>query len=134
VSLFSVVALIVIGTTIWVGFDASKRDWTGRSGTATYVVGCILLWIVCFPWYLSVRNKVPLKGQGQGAVTTAPHGIPAEAMYRECPFCKEAMRRDASHCPHCRQESTPWRLHDGHWWFRESEEEPWEWLDENTGE
>ena len=26
---------------------------------------------------------------------------------RECPACKERMRRDASICPHCRTPSTP---------------------------
>lgn len=25
--------------------------------------------------------------------------------YRECPFCKESMRADATVCPHCRHES-----------------------------
>lgn len=28
-----------------------------------------------------------------------------EHTYRECPFCKEQMREDASVCPHCRRES-----------------------------
>lgn len=37
-------------------------------------------------------------------------------MYRECPSCKEQMRRDASVCPHCRTESEPWILHEGRWW------------------
>ena len=36
--------------------------------------------------------------------------------YRECPFCKEDMRRDASVCPHCRRPSPAWTLHEGHWW------------------
>jgi hypothetical protein len=35
----------------------------------------------------------------------APHRAPG--MYRECPHCKEDMRRDASVCPHCRLRSTP---------------------------
>jgi hypothetical protein len=37
-------------------------------------------------------------------------------MRRECPHCREQMRRDASVCPHCRMESAPWTLHDGRWW------------------
>jgi hypothetical protein len=28
--------------------------------------------------------------------------------HRECPACKERMRRDASICPHCRTPSEPW--------------------------
>jgi hypothetical protein len=35
---------------------------------------------------------------------------------RECPACKEWMRRDASICPHCRTPSDPWTFHDGRWW------------------
>jgi predicted amidophosphoribosyltransferase len=37
---------------------------------------------------------------------------------RECPSCKELMRRDAGVCPHCRRESQAWVLHDGHWWAK----------------
>src|SRR5207253_8690542 len=29
------------------------------------------------------------------------------AMYRECPFCREPMRRDASVCPHCHRDVEP---------------------------
>jgi hypothetical protein len=36
---------------------------------------------------------------------------------RECPACKEAMRRDASICPHCRTPSEPWTFHDNRWWI-----------------
>jgi hypothetical protein len=35
---------------------------------------------------------------------------------RECPACKEWMRRDASVCPHCRTATEPWTFHDGRWW------------------
>lgn len=38
---------------------------------------------------------------------------------RECPSCKKRMRGDASVCPHCQRESTPWTLHDGVWWRRD---------------
>jgi hypothetical protein len=34
-------------------------------------------------------------------------------MYRECPHCKERMRRDAHVCPHCRYESPAESLEDG---------------------
>lgn len=51
----------------------------------------------------------------------------AELMeYRQCPHCKERMRRDAGTCPHCRLESEPWQLHEGHWWCQN------QWLDEAT--
>ena len=44
---------------------------------------------------------------------------------RECPFCREAMRRDASVCPHCGRDSDAWIYDEGQWrarsgkaWFR----------------
>jgi hypothetical protein len=56
------VLLVVVLTTVWVGFDASKRNW-GKSGTQpfTWVAGCILLWIVVFPLYLFKRRHTPVK-------------------------------------------------------------------------
>ncbi len=129
--LVSLILLAVVGTTIWVGVDASKRDWRGGSGTATWVVGCILLWIVFFPIYLVKRGRAPLKDAPAGTNALSP---PPGPMYRECPYCKEAMRRDAEICPHCRQPSTPWRFYEGRWWVRDSEQEAWQWLDEATGE
>ena len=127
-----IIVLVVVGTTIWVGVDASRRDWQGGSGTATWVIGCILLWIFVFPVYLAKRGKAPLKGE---VASAADPGEPsAQALYRECPHCKEPMRRDAGYCPHCRQPSTPWRYHDGRWWYRESEQDAWKWLDERTNE
>jgi RNA polymerase subunit RPABC4/transcription elongation factor Spt4 len=43
--------------------------------------------------------------------TPRPVGAPASnpKAVRECPHCKEAMRRDASVCPHCRRDSDAWR-------------------------
>jgi hypothetical protein len=35
---------------------------------------------------------------------------------RECPACKELIRRDATICPHCRTASEPWTFSDGRWW------------------
>jgi hypothetical protein len=130
VSFGLLILLVVVGTTIWVGVDASKRDWRGGSGTATWVIGCILLWIVVFPMYLVKRGGAPLKGAPAGPTVLSP----PDAAYRECPHCKEPMRRDAEYCPHCRQPSTPWRYHEGRWWFRESEQDAWQWLDERTNE
>jgi predicted amidophosphoribosyltransferase len=35
-------------------------------------------------------------------------GASLQTNRRECPACKEKMRRDASICPHCRTPSQPW--------------------------
>jgi hypothetical protein len=57
--------LVVLGTIIWAGVDASKRDFTqGKfltSSTAAWVLGMILLWIVVFPVYVAQRGRAPLK-------------------------------------------------------------------------
>jgi hypothetical protein len=59
-----VVLLVVLGTTIWVGVDASSKDFSRSSfarSTALWVFGCLALWIVVFPIYLVQRRKVPPK-------------------------------------------------------------------------
>lgn len=48
---------------------------------------------------------------------------------RECPHCREMMRRDASVCPHCQRGSEPWIYHAGYWWSPSGRH----WLDEQTG-
>jgi hypothetical protein len=50
---------------------------------------------------------------------------------RECPHCKEQMRRDAGVCPHCRRESPAWTLNGGTWWLEGQGQ--WYWLDDTRG-
>lgn len=129
-----IVLLVVVGTTIWVATDVGKRNWKpGSSGAATWVVGCILLWIIVFPMYLIQRSKTTEKGTALpgGGIATSPRTN--ANLYRTCPHCKEPMRRDAGTCPHCRKESPAWTLHEGRWWFRANEEKPWQLLDDATG-
>lgn len=66
---------VVIGTAIWVYFDAKKHDLeryrTGLIAPEVVAIGCILLYIVAFPWYLSTRHKIrngqmPLKNPNDG--------------------------------------------------------------------
>jgi hypothetical protein len=127
-----IMLLVVVGTTIWVGMDASQREWKkGQDGTTSWVIGCLLLWIIAFPWYLSKRGSAPRKG---AHLVGPPRDLPVSAaMYRECLHCKEQMRRDAEVCPRCRLESPAWRLHEDRWWFRASPTASWQWLDESTG-
>jgi len=51
---------------------------------------------------------------------------------RECPFCKEEMRRDASVCPHCRRDSEAWIYEEGQWRARSGN--AWFALVESRGE
>lgn len=46
------IVLVVIATSIWVFFDAPA---VGES--RSWALGCLLLWIVAFPWYLAVRSR-----------------------------------------------------------------------------
>jgi hypothetical protein len=58
------ILLVVIGTTIWVGIDASRRDWSSSGfakSTTQWVLGSLLLWIVVFPVYLAKRTSAPLR-------------------------------------------------------------------------
>ena len=121
------ILLVVVGTIIWVAVDAPRRQWPNGSYTATWVVGCVLLWIVVFPIYLFKRSKTVPKSAVSPTASAQP------VAYRECPHCKEAMRRDASVCPHCRHDSPAWRWHDGRWWVRAEGDERWRWLDERSG-
>lgn len=54
---------IFLGTTIWAGIDASKINLSkykvgGPTSPAVTVIGCLLLWIVVFPWYLVNKGKI----------------------------------------------------------------------------
>jgi hypothetical protein len=60
------------------------------------------------------KNMSPQYYEKKKAELTAK--LQSEGIHRECPYCKEAMRRDASVCPHCRHDSEPWTLHEGNWW------------------
>ena len=54
---------IFIGTTAWAGWDAhqiglSRYKLGGPTSVASTVLGCLLLWVVVFPWYLINRGKI----------------------------------------------------------------------------
>jgi hypothetical protein len=70
----------------------------------------------------AITGGIPKREQGQ----SPPLGV------RECPFCKQPMRRDASVCPTCRRESAPWVFHEGRWWATNDSGKQM-WLDEQTG-
>jgi hypothetical protein len=57
--------LLIIGTSIWMAFDASKigydkKDVKGIAGMgpAGWLFAGLLLWIITFPLYLASRNKL----------------------------------------------------------------------------
>jgi hypothetical protein len=59
----SLIYFVVLGTAIWAAIDSSKiqllRYKSGISyGPVVLFFGFLLLWIVAFPWYLSMRYKI----------------------------------------------------------------------------
>jgi len=52
---------------------------------------------------------------------------------RECPHCRELMRRDASVCPHCQRDSTAWLLIDGAFWATRDSDGNMIWWDDRGG-
>lgn len=58
-----VMVLTVIGTSMWAAVDSSGIQLHRyKSGIALkpfiLFLACLLLWIVAFPWYLSVRYRI----------------------------------------------------------------------------
>jgi predicted RNA-binding Zn-ribbon protein involved in translation (DUF1610 family) len=107
-----VILSIIVATTVWVGIDASKRDWGNHSfanSVLPWILGSLFLWIVIFPLYLLRRRRVPLKGQiARGSSTTSN----LERHEAPCPFCGEQILTSARKCKHC-----------GEWLSRESAQE-----------
>jgi hypothetical protein len=64
------IGLLVLGSTVLVGLDANRRDWSGDSfadAAWKWVVGMLLLWLVALPVYLVHRRRVPLLGAAAAA-------------------------------------------------------------------
>jgi hypothetical protein len=60
---FNLTWFMVLGTAIWAAIDSSKiqlkRYKSGISyGPVVLFIACAMLWIVGFPWYLSMRYKI----------------------------------------------------------------------------
>jgi hypothetical protein len=59
--------VVVVGSSIWMGIDASGRDFSANrfaDASWKWVVGGLGLWVVAFPVYLVHRNRAPRKGTG----------------------------------------------------------------------
>ncbi len=84
---------VVLGTSVWVVIDAhsigvskGKIKGMGDMGPWGWFFGCLLLWIIVFPFYL-VRREAFKK------VKTA--------MPRRCIHCEKYYENDPAFCPNC---------------------------------
>jgi len=123
------ITLLVVFAGFWVvcmvlaGWVARTK---GRSVAGWVLAAAFLNWIA-----IVVLGALPSK-KTSGDTSSATMVQQSFPMYRECPHCKEQVRRDASLCPHCRLSVEPWSLRDGYWW-RQDESGSWLYLDESTG-
>jgi hypothetical protein len=110
----AIVILIWVGVFWVLPIVLASNIWTnkGGSGGAGFALGFFLGWIGVLIAAIATPSR---------ALSTTGVGVPPKGAVRECPHCKESMRRDASVCPHCQRESVAWQLHQGHWWFRQED-------------
>lgn len=69
---------VVFGTSIWAAIDSRDiRLHSYKSGIAlrpfVLFLACLLLWIVAFPWYLSVRYRI---SNGRAELKGGMAGVP----------------------------------------------------------
>lgn len=78
--------LVLLGTSIWAGLDASainlkKYNVGGPTGPFVTFFGCLLFWVLTFPWYLVNKSKIAkgeaiLKPQYAEPTPTSPPALP----------------------------------------------------------
>lgn len=51
--------VIIVGSTVWVGIDSRsiRRKGLDNKPAWLWVLECLLVWIVFFPWYLVHRHR-----------------------------------------------------------------------------
>lgn len=93
--------IVVIGTAVWVGFDAGSykhKHGVGPNKTspAAWIVGTLLLWIIVFPWYLFARGKAPRRQASAAAAGGGSSGA-------FCPQCGAEFQENDAFCRKCGQ-------------------------------
>jgi hypothetical protein len=107
--------LLIIGTSIWVVFDANsigvksgQIKGIGSMGPWGWFFACLLFWIVGFPLYLAKRGEFKRINSATGSTLAATY---ANRM-KKCPFCAEDIQYAAVVCKHCKSKlaAAPTRL------------------------
>ncbi len=91
---------LVIASAIWVGVDAGKimpdkeklksLNSSAPKSPVGWFAGCLLLWIVFFPWYLSKRQDY-LNSTNTNSKVNVSH----------CLSCTKYYEATPKFCPHC---------------------------------
>jgi hypothetical protein len=75
----SIILIIVLGTTIWLTYDAStnkisitQKPYSINNGALAWCLSAILLWIATFPYYLVRRSQVLRERRGGMTSASAP--------------------------------------------------------------
>lgn len=76
---FNLIWPLVLLTSLWAAIDSRKIQLTRYKSGISYgpvvlFVACFMLWIVGFPWYLSMRYKIK---NGSATLKDVPPPIPA---------------------------------------------------------
>ena len=111
------------------GVFISAKLVSGGAAWLVWLIGVPLYFFVAKPLLQGLDRGVDRvlgdrdpKDWGSADEWKAPAATRASAVAtRECPHCKEPMRRDTKTCPHCHEDSPPWMLHEGNWWHRSRE-------------
>jgi hypothetical protein len=118
--------LLIVGTTVWVGFDAQELQMRrGRlgggpidMGTRSWVVCCLLLWVITFPCYLVARRKyVAMRDAPQWPAETSPSPF-AQFSAAGVGLTPIAPVPDPVPSTQVEAHTAPPQLSpDGHWWW-----------------
>ena len=92
-SIQPILAIIVILSTIWVGYDTHRLKIKGL-----WTLGTLFLWIIVFPFYLIHRQKyLPSETNDVGSP-----GASDSAQF--CKHCGKPLPSDSRFCKHCGKE------------------------------
>jgi hypothetical protein len=120
------IIVLVLGTSFWVFIDANKigvkaGQLSGLKGMgpAGWLFSCLLLWIIAFPYYLAVRERLKFAQPrclecggvvNEGARKCVHCGSIVERMFDVCcPACgekgqlRESRMSDEIECPACKR-------------------------------
>jgi hypothetical protein len=112
----AVIWLAILGSIIWVGFDAHtlgmKRGRLGGGtldmGVAAWVICCLIVWIIAFPCYLVARGRYHSmrSARTNGALPAAAAPVPAYE-FGQSPNVQQPVAHTAP----------PQLSPDGKWWW-----------------